>query len=589
MSVTAPPAAPRRARGSGYPALPLRWEVPAVVLAAVLVVGWTNRATLSGLTTTAGGDLGDPLYFAWQLAWVRHALTSDPGGLWTTPAFLQAPDNLAFTDTVLGYTPLGLILPGGQSGALALLNLAGLTAAVLAVVGGYALARAMGSGRFAALVAGAGAGFAPWRIEQSIHINVISTGGIALSLALLSRGNGWSLRHGWRPERMSARWIAAGWAVAAYQLTFGFATGIWFLYSLAVPMALWALGWLISGRRRARVPRAVLVAHGLGGLAFLLTLGLLLRPYLRVVDAHPEAKRGEAWLPLFSPPWRGLLTAPAEDWFWGGRQATWRGELSWPPEMILSPGIVLLVLAATGVVFSIWPWRRRLGLLLATVVVGILSLGTAFPWGHGEWTYLPLYRYAPGWSALRTPGRLMIWVTLGLCLLAAGAVARFYRELRPARLSGARPRTLVMAGTAALLAVAPAGVVVGEGLSTQPHWPVARSPVRLAAFRQPILLLPTDLIGDYHMMLWQTEGWPVLANGSSGFDPPAQTGLRADAATFPDAVSVAALRARGILTVVLVRSRTPGGPWAGAADVPVTGLGITRRDFGDAVVYGLSP
>ncbi|HEY6793797.1 MAG TPA: hypothetical protein VI248_03830 [Kineosporiaceae bacterium] len=629
--VTAPPASSERAAPR---VLPLRWEILAVVLGAVGLACWTDRGALSGLTTTAGGDLGDPLYFAWELAWVRHAVLTDPGGLWTTPAFLQAPDNLAFTDTVLGYTPLGLLVPGGQSGALAVLNLAGLAATAAAVVGGYALARAMGSGRLAGLVAGAGFGFAPWRLEQTIHINVISTGGIALALALLSRGNGWSLRRGWQPGRMSPRWIAAGWGVACYQLLFGWATGIWFVYALGLPMVAWTAGWLVVGRRRAALPRGVLLAHGLGGLAFVVTGALLLRPYLRVVAAHPEARRGENWLPLFSPPWRGLLTAPTTSWYWGGRQLGWRSTLSWPPEMILSPGVALLVLALTGLVFSVWPWRRRLGLGLATAVLTVLAMGTAFPFGHGEWTYLPLYRYLPGWSALRTPGRLMIWVTLGLCLLAAGAVARFSTELRPARrpagtsadppptAAGPPPapdagpppaldagpppapdagpprdarrawreaRMTAAAFAAALLTVVPSAVVVGEGLGHTPHWPVARSPIRLTSLRQPILLLPTDLIGDYQMMLWQSEGWPVIANGNSGFDPTAQTALRSEAKTFPDAASVAALRARGIVTVVVVRPRAVDGPWADAAERPVTGLGISRTDLGDAVVFTLTP
>lgn len=584
----------------------LRWEAPAVVLGAALVTCWTNRDTLSGLSTTVGGDLGDPLYFAWQFAWVRHALFTDPGGLWTTPAFLQAPDNLAFTDTVLGYAPLGLFVPDGQAGALTMLNLATLIAGAVAVIGGYALARAMGTGRLGALVAGAGFGFAPWRLEQVIHINVISTGGIALALAFLARGNGWSLARGWEPQRMSPRWIAAGWAVACWQLTFGFAIGIWFVYSLAVPMAAWAAGWGWQAWRRqaARVPlpRPVVVAHGAGGLAFLVVLWLLLQPYLRVMAAHPEVRRGENWLPLFSPTWKGLLTAPLTDWFWGERQARWRAELSWPPEMILSPGIVLLVLAMAGVVFSVYPWRRRLALAGVTVAFAVLAMGTAFPLGGGEWTYLPLFRHLPGWSALRTPGRLMIFVTLGLGLLAAGGVARFHRELRPGRgpfedvelrpaplcRAVARdPWWVVAAVTAVLLAALPAAVVVGEGLNTTRHWPVATSPVRLAALRQPVLLLPSDLVGDYHMMLWGTEGWPVLANGNSGFDPPAQAALRAQARTFPDARSVAALRARGILTVVVIRSRAWGGPWADAAERRVDGLGITRTDLGDAVVFSL--
>jgi hypothetical protein len=65
--------------------------------------------------------------------------------------------------------------------------------------------------------------------------------------------------------------------------------------------------------------------------------------------------------------------------------------------------------------------------------------------------------------------------------------------------------------------------------------------------------------------------------------------MRSSAAGFPDPASVSALRARGVRTVVVVRSRTPGTVWDGAAERSVAGLGISRQDLGDAVVYGLSP
>jgi hypothetical protein len=566
----------------------LRREALTVGLASLALTVATNVDQLRYLTTTAAGDLGDPLYFAWQLAWVAHAMRTDPSGIWTTNAFSQAPDNLAFTDTVLGYAPLGVLMPGGQSGALAQLNLALLLATALAVVGAYALARAMGAGKVGALVAGAGFGFAPWRLQQVIHINVVSTGGIALALAFLARGNGWSLRHGWCPERMDRRWICAGWAAACYQLTFGFATGIWFAYSLALPMLAWAVGWLVLGRRRVRrLPIDVLVPHGVGGAAFLFTAVLLVQPYLRVIAAHPEVQRGRIWLPLFSPPWRGLVTAPDSDIFWAGRQVGWRSAMSWPPEMVLSPGVVLVTLAGAGLFWSVWPWRRRLGLAVATAMVTLLALGTNAP-GGGRVTYLPLFDHAPGWEALRTPGRLIIWVTLGLCMLAAGAVARCYQEIR-GRLG--RPTWTTTAGALALalpvLGALPAAAVVYEGRNQVPHWPVAVSPVRLTALRAPLLLLPTDNVGDYHMMLWSTEGWPVLANGSSGFDSVQQVALRTAALGFPDAASVAALKARGVLTVVVIRSRAIGSQWAGAADTPVTSLALRRTDLGDAVVFDL--
>jgi hypothetical protein len=178
---------------------------------------------------------------------------------------------------------------------------------------------------------------------------------------------------------------------------------------------------------------------------------------------------------------------------------------------------------------------------------------------------------------------LIIWVTLGLTLLAAGAVGGFHAELRP---RGVRRRAAPVVATA-VVALVPAGVVLAEGTGQAPNWPVAAAPVRLASLPAPLLLLPSDVISDYHMMLWGTEGWPVMANGSSGFQSTDQVALRREALGFPDAASVAALRRRGVSTVVVIRSRIRETPWSEAADRPVVGLPLQRTDLGDAVVFDL--
>ncbi len=572
------------------------------------------------LTTTVPGDLGDPLYFAWQLAWVGHVLRENPfdlSNLFTSNAFQQAPDNLAYTDVVLGYAPLAWVTPAGQSGALAQLNLALLIATAMAAFGGYVLARVLGARIPGALVAAVGFAFAPWRDTQVIHINVVSTGGIALSTALILYGHAWSLRAGWRPERVRGRehWVLLGWLVACWQLTIGFATGIWFGYFLALIMLCLVTGWLLVVRRhagqhgragpvRATLSRRLVLADLAGGVAFLVTTGLLALPHLRVLERVPEAQRVQAMLDLFSPPWFGLLTAGPSNRVWGERQADWQAQISmlWPPEMYMSPGVLLIGLAVAGLFISSWPLRRRLVLGAVTAVLAVLALGTRGPDG-GRYTYLPLWEHVPGWEHLRTPGRLMIWVSMGLCLLAAGAVSRVCDELvaewdrreeNTWRQGTARgylagrpwPARVVLA---ALLLV-PSALVYAESRDVVPHWTVTRAPIDLAALPQPILILPTGQVADYHLMFWSTEGWPVITNGDSGFNSVDQAQMRAEASTFPDPASVAALRARGVATVVLVRSRVgPGSPWEGAAQRAVSGLGIGRRESGDVVVYDLRP
>ena len=74
-----------------------------------------------------------------------------------------------------------------------------------------------------AAVAGAAFAFAPFRLEQDGHMQVISSGGIPLAFALGLRG--YRLR---RPA-----WVIAGWAVAAWQLSVGLTLGLPLAYLLA--------------------------------------------------------------------------------------------------------------------------------------------------------------------------------------------------------------------------------------------------------------------------------------------------------------------------------------------------------------------
>src|SRR5918912_394119 len=142
-------SAPQDETGTAPPrpsaAVPALLEGLLAVVAAVFTVLKNDAGVLENVSGTVAGNLGDPLYFAWQLAWVAHAVTTDPGSLWTTNAFSRAPDNLAYTDTVLGYLPVDLVTgaaDGGQGPALAALNIAGFAAAVLALCGGQAPAPA---------------------------------------------------------------------------------------------------------------------------------------------------------------------------------------------------------------------------------------------------------------------------------------------------------------------------------------------------------------------------------------------------------------------------------------------------------------
>ncbi len=571
-------------------------EALVAIGASVAVAVAMTWPALRHPTRTLPHDLVDPALMGWEARWGAYALLERPSRLFDANAFYPEARSYAFSDTLLGYWPLAL-LGHGPGGAALATNLIYVFSCVLASIGGYALVRQLGADWIGSAVAGVAVAYAPWRLTQVGHLHVISTGGIMLALAMLARGHGFSIRHGWlggggghgirhgyRPARGSVGWIVGGWLVAAWQMTIGFGIGLVFAYVLAGIGTCAAILWWRRGRRP--LGRGVLLANLAGGLAFVAVTVLMALPYLRVVADHPYARRGTAELAYYSPPPWGFLAGPVESLVWHDDPLGLRGVVPVPTEMSLLPGLVLFVLAGLGLKVSVWPRRWRIGLGIGVLVSIVLGSGTRIP-PNGQATYLVLY-HLPGFDALRTPGRLVVWTTLLLAVLAAGAITAVGERLRGPLLR--RRLSAVTAGrTVGVLAV---GLVLVEGISVMPHPTVPAPPAALTAahaqtVRPPLLVLPSDQRLDTLVMLWSTDGFPEMVNGLSGFIPASQAEIRAGTHSFPDAASVDLLRRYGVNTVVVLRDQIADTPWAGAADAPVDGLGITRQEIAEAVVYSL--
>ena len=556
--------APRTRRRVG-----VRTEALLAALAGIVLVCLLRRPVLGSLTTGIPEDLADPLLQAWQLAWGREALLNQPLSPFDANAFWPLPNSLAFSDSLLGYAPLGLLFGEGPGAALLRYNVLFLLSYALAFTGAYALVRQLGASRTAGAVSGLAFAYAPWHLAQEGHLQILSCGAIPLSLALLARGHGYG-----RPGPPRPALVLAGWAVAAWQVTLGFGLGLQFGYLLGALTLVYATAALLRGRPPKPTPR--LVAAEAGGMTlFLLVAAVFALPYLSVADEHPEARRSVADLELFSPPLSGFVTAPADSLLYGKAQEEQRAELPFAPEMTLAVGGALVALAAVGIVAGRWPLRRRVALAAATGVLLVLAMGTQFA-GGGRWTYLLLFEYAPGWEGIRTPGRLVVPMTLALALLAATGLDRL-REWA----GGGRRAHLV-----GLLAFA---VVAAESLGTTPVLPAPPLPAALDHAAGPVLVLPSDPFSDIRAMYFSTAGLYPLVNGYSGFTPSRLTALRESVAAFPDPASVLVLRAFGVRQVVLLPAYATGTVWEGAEDEPVEGLPLTRREVGDAIVYELEP
>lgn len=567
----------RRRMRPRSPQISLR-EVVVYVVGGVLLAVVMSWPLALNLGERIPQDLVDPLNQTWQLAWGGHALRTDPMSVWQANAFYPIADSLAFSDSLLGYAPISVLFAHGTTGAITAYNLAFLTAYVACFVGATLLARELGARPSAAVVAGVAFAFAPWRMTHNGHLNILSVGGVAIALFLLLRGY----------RRGSARLIVAGWTAAAWQLSIGFAMGLFFAYLLMVVGLLGGVVWAV---RRLPVGRGVVLGTVVGGVVFLLASALLARPYLRITERYPEAERTIESVDFFSPPPRALLAAAGESRVWGERTRTVRDTLPFAPEQALFPGVVVIALALAGAGARVLSPLWRVALAVAAVAATVLALGTRIALTRPFYVFL--FEHAPGWNAVRTPGRIFAFASLAIAVLAAAGAhaaqdALLERRGRHIAPTPTRPGPRVVLQLTAVAAVL-AALVFAEGAPRLPQPDVPARPTALDAVRVPRVHLPTDFANDTAYMYFSTADFTPISNGSTSFVPPRLERLRQELVAFPDAASVASLRELGIQAVVLHLDRVPGTPWADAAARSFDGLGITREDVGQVVIYRLTP
>lgn len=528
-----------------------------------LVMSWPLALHLG---SDVAKDLGDPLLQAWQVAWIGHALLQTPLDLWQANTFWPYDDTLAFSDALIGYAPAALLAQASPHAALVTYNALFLFAYGLAFIGAYFLARELGVGWIGAAAAGAAFAYAPWKLTQNGHLHVLSSGGIPLAFFLLIRGY----------RRASVPTVVCGWLVAAWQMTLGFTLGLQLAY-LVLVFALGILGALALGW--IRWPnRGLVIATGLGVVVLVGATAFMARPYVRVLDAHPEARRVPAYVETFSPELRSFLSAPAESWLWGDVTERARAPLAAPVEMSLFPGLAIGILALVGVFGSVFSRGLRVGLAVAVIVCALLSLGVRDVDGPERYLtpFRLLFDFAPGWDGVRTPGRINTMTSLGLALLAGAGLCVIVRALRA--------RSPALALVAGALGV---GVILLEGLGPLAHPRVPPPPAAIRTEASPQLHLPAGFKDDLRYSYWSTAGFPATVNGAGGFDPDGYDALRKQISGFPDHRSVRVLRDLGVRSVLFHPAAAVGTSWEGAATRSIAGLSIQRARIGDVVVFRL--
>lgn len=562
---TDPPAAPAAGPGASGPT-PREWA-RAALLSALLTVALTWPLALRLHVM----DPGDSAFFAWLLAWERHALLSDPAALPHGNVSHPTRFVLGLDEPILGTLPLGLPLWPFTGDAVLVFGVVRLLTYGLTALFTWRLLRELGCGCGPALAGGALFAFSPIRTDQVAHLSTLGTQWlplVALCLVRYARGG----RR--RDALLAAAFYALAFLACGYHGVLGLL--VWPFFALALLWGAWG--------RLARALPAVLLAG-----ALLLPLYLLHRAAFREVGHE----RGAVETARYSSGLESFLAVSPWNRVYGPWLARFRSEGS-----ALFPGLLPLGLAlAAGLRLrreGARPSREALAFALLAAAGAVVALGPELRLGDRALLTSPVSLardLLPPLQGLRAYGRAGIFLAFGLAVLAG-------RALEALRLSRAALLGLAALGLLESLVVPIPLASWAQVVDTrQPVPPVyawlAEQPPGQVVVELPMLandaLTRRPAFHESIYMLRSTHHWQRLVNGYLGAEPKGYAALRERLKRFPQQAVLAELRGVGVRYVVVHRRGFGPNQWA-RLEPALAGATAELRlaaTFGDDQVFEL--
>jgi hypothetical protein len=509
------------------PVTPTGWgwrRFPTAALVGAVLVAVLTAPTVTRPTSVGRLDTNDGRFSIWNVAWIAHALSTDPAHVLDANIFWPHRGTLAYSELNLVAGVLGLPWYLATGSPVAALNGAVATGLWLSFVLMWALAGRLTGSDVAGLVSGTAFTFSPFVSARTPHVQLLMV--FAFPLALLAFHH---LTN--RPTPTRGALLGGALAVAA------FACGY---YGIFAGLAIGFVSVALAQRSRAYwTALAVAVA----------TTALLVYPVFRVYESAREAsgaavltRTGQAV--AYPANLSAYLASGAAAHGW------WLPALdAWQPwSEVLFPGIGVLILAAVGLHAARNthgpPKSRRIALTYLTLV--ILAAWASF--GPQAGLYSVLDAMVPGMSLVRAPSRLGVVVTFGISVLAGYGVASLAR------------RKAWIGPVLVILLACELGVRSDEW--GWPSWPLRRVPPlseayqRLATLpRGPLVEFPFPYVSsDFHNharpMFWSTFHWQPLVNGYSDIIPADFAPIVRPINAFPDPVSFRIMQDRQVKYVL---------------------------------------
>lgn len=567
----------------------------------LLAVAYT-QPLLQRASSHIANDRFDPVLNA-SILWWNATTMPFSAQWWTPPHYYPSEDVAAFTENLVGLTVFSAPLQWLTGDAILTYNLMFLLTWPLSALAVYLLVLRISTRHDAAFIAGLAFAFAPYRVSQLAHLQVLACYWLPVALFGL---------HAFAQDGRR-RWLivfGAGWLLQALS------NGYFMLFG-AILIAVWMLYFCST----AKTWRAV-VPIGTAWMLFSLPLLPILLKY-REVHARYGLQRSYQEMVYFSG-------QPSSWGYVSETIATWGAWLrDYGAEANLFPGLTAVVLVVAAVAWRVWrrrgeerpvssrrralvfglgavallaatltivtlvtgPWRvtvagitvrtsgiDRVGTLAlvcgaawlllnartraalarrdafpfyigATLLMMALSLGPEIRSGrtllveHAPYSWL---MWLPGFKGLRVPSRA--WMLGALCLAAAGGLA--FARLTP------RPGAVRLAA----LLVCAAGVLADGWIRELPTatppdlWPRVERRDR----DRPLLELPLGPEFDAAATFRAVWHRRRVVNGVSGYEPPHYPALqRALDARDPEVLL--ALTSLGPLDVVVNGAADPNG------------------------------
>lgn len=459
----------------------------------------------------------DPYFSTWRLAWIAHALSTAPGELFNGNIFFPERGTLLYSDAVLVQGVLGWPLAAAGVPAPSVYNVLLLASFVASAGAMYVFAREVTGSRPGALVAGVIFGFAPFRFDHYVHLELLWGCWVPLTLWAVHRA----------VDRSSVRYGILAGVFAVLQL----ASSIYYAVFLSTVLVVVCSGLLFV--RRYREPRRWR-GLALGGVIAAAGAAAYAVPYLDMAQQLGARRLPE--IDTHSPTLVSFLASPEMNRLYGWTSALW-GE----NEGHLFVGLGALALTVVALAACRRVWVAIYGPLLALAV--LITLGMNGP------IYRWLYHHWPGFDGLRVPSRFGLIVLLAVSLLAAGGL-----KVLLDRLPSSRQRAvLVVLATAILIAEYSVELPALERLdSRRPYvysWLAEQQDAVVLELPVPP---PNALPGEAPRYMWlSTFHWRPLVNGYSGHYPRSHVRLMSQLKTFPDERSLQVLRELAVKYVIV--------------------------------------